>query len=174
MEPIQAMQLAIKGEHVTKGVATRLGLHKNTVYKELSDPIHCTYTRFLQRFFAIDAENPTGSASLFEDFRARVIALRRSRDGRQTTGDRQSWTGAVANVVKESSEAISAALTEGDKAKVEREIVQAIDSLRELLQLGVERDLRLARGRESDAGHSEASSRVTGADTRARSFGGER
>jgi len=150
MEPIHVIEQAIKGEHLTKGVASRLNLHKNTLYKELSDPKHCRYSRFWQLYLAIHAENELGADSIFEDFRARVVELRRMRSEK---GKPVDWTTAVAKVVEESGESIHAALVEGDQAQVHKEIVEAIDALRDLLELGVNRNkLSVAGAGKSEAG----------------------
>jgi len=150
LEPLQVIETAIKDGHLTKGVAGRLGLHKNTVYKELSDPKFCRYSRFLQLFLAIDAENPLGAETIFEDFRARVVELRRARSEKGRLVD---WTEAVAKVVEESGESISAALVEGDPAQVQKEISEAISAFRDLLELSVRRTkLSVAGAGKSEAG----------------------
>lgn len=152
MEPIQVIETAIKDEHLVKGVAARMGLHKNTLYVELADPKRCRYSRFLQLFLSIDAENSLGADAIFEDFRARVVELRHERASGPKV--RSDWIGAVAKVVQETGESIESALVEGDPAHVEKEIVEAISALRGLLGLCVRRQkLSVAGAGKSESGH---------------------
>jgi len=111
-------------------IARRLGLHPNSIIKMMGDPQACRYTRWLPLFIAIYEENPIGGEEIFEDFRAVVLRLREAKGER--TND---WRQAVAKTARESTEAITAEIENGDPAKVEKEIVEAIAAFREMLRL---------------------------------------
>jgi len=143
MEPHEVIKQAIDGH--AKGVALRMGKCERYVYKMMAEPEACRYTRFLQLFLALHAENPLGADAIFEDFRARFIELRRHRP--QITS--VDWTHAIAKVVKESGESINAALIDGDPVKIEKEIVQSIEAHRSLLELCVARAGKRAAGHEA-------------------------
>ncbi len=138
MESHEIFKQAVEG-HV-KGVARRLGLHVNSIYKMMSDPQACRYTRFLPLFIAIYEENPIGGEEIYEDFRAVVLCLREARVKSETKED---WRHAVAKTARESAEAITAELENKDPGNVEKEIVEAIAAFREML------DLVRARGLEA-------------------------
>lgn len=133
--PHEVVQQAINGR--AKGIAMRLGKSLSYVYKMLSDSTHCRYSRFLQVYFAIDAEHPEGADQLFEDFRARRIAARKT----EAVG-RVEWLDAVAKANQEGAEAISAAIDGRDPIAIERELCQDIDAKRRLLQMVVARETK--------------------------------
>jgi hypothetical protein len=138
MQPLEVIDQAIKGDHLIKGVATRLGRHKNTVYKMLSGPEHCLYTRFLQLLFAIDAENPAGAFMIVEDLNARFQLLH-ERAGAGAELRSVDWLDGVSKVVKETSESIQEAIAHRDSNRLLREIAEAIESLRRLQKMTLAR-----------------------------------
>lgn len=146
MQPHEVIEQAIDGH--TKGVALRMGKSASYIYKMTAEPEACRYTRFLQAFLAIAAESSEGADLIAEDFMARWREL---RQGDRTVED---WFDAVAKTNKETSEAISEAVRDRDPAKIQNEISQAIEALRQLLALEV------ARAGKSEAGHEPAGSRV--------------
>jgi len=99
----------------------------------MSDPEFCRYTRWLPLFIAIYEENQIGGEEIFENFRAVVLRLRQARRGK---GENQKdWRHAVAKAARESTEAITAELENKDPGQVEKEVVEAIAALRELLPM---------------------------------------
>lgn len=131
MESHNVFKQAVDG-HVS-AIAQRLGLHQNSIYKMMVDPVFCRYTRWLPLFIAIYEENPIGGEHIYEDFRAVVLRLRAERRG--NSEEQNDWRQAVARAARESTEAITAEIESGDPAEVEKEIVEAIAALRELLPM---------------------------------------
>jgi hypothetical protein len=152
MQPYEVMRQAIMG-HV-KGVALRMGKSVDYVYKMIAHPEDCRYTRFLQAFRAAYPENPPGAEAVFEDFRAQVQLLREeSGKGKTENADcAADWIEAVRKTVHEGAEAIEAAIEDRDPVAIQKEIADAITSLRDLNKLVVRRadrePLRVAAGGE--------------------------
>jgi hypothetical protein len=105
------------------------------------------YGAFWRFFQALWRANRTGAELLFEDFRARVQALRHS------TADlcRADWYESLAELEQEHSEALQAAIRNHDLAAIKKEIGEAIAAYRRLLAI-VE-----VRGKCLDAGRAALS-----------------
>ena len=148
MQPHEVIKQAVKG-HVG-GVALRMGKSDQYIYKMMAEPESCRYTRFLQAFLAIYAENSIGGDSIAEDFNA---IWRSCREGRESSAVAVDWFEAVAKTVEETSEAISEAVVNRDPARIELEIVEAIAALRGLRRVARARNerepLKMAVGGQS-------------------------
>jgi hypothetical protein len=131
LQPHQVLEAAIGHAHA-KGVAIRMNKHVNTIYKMFEDPEFDRYSRFLQMFLAIYAENSEGAEMLFEDFRARVSSLRHKNTGEISTS---AWYEQVARCEKEHSEGIRAAILSRDTAAIRKEIAEDIAEKRALLEM---------------------------------------
>jgi hypothetical protein len=136
MQPHEVIREAVKG-HV-KAVALRMGKSEDYVYKMLANPQDCRYTRFLAAFIAIYEENPIGGEAVFEHFRAIVLGLREQSE--TAKGQSADYFAAVRKTVRESSEAIEAAIEGHDPIRLQKEITEAIDALRKLNRLSVARE----------------------------------
>lgn len=98
------------------------------------------YAAFWRWFEAVFVANRDGAEFLFEDFRARVQAMRDFED--LATGD---WRQQIALCQDEHSHIISAALLEGCTARLKREIKEDIAAKRRLLAMIEAHEERPAR-----------------------------
>lgn len=89
---------------------------------------YCLYWRW---FHALWMVHRKGAEFLYEDFCARVAAL---RDGEPQHGERD-WYGQLALCAKEQSEALQAAIRRQDDAAIRRELSESIAAERRLLQM---------------------------------------
>lgn len=135
--PQDVIRQAVEG-HV-KGVALRMGLHINSIYKMLALPEACRYSRFVALFKAVEAENPAGANLIREDFIARTRAEAGGESLEGASEESELWLRGVAKAVKESSEAIQAALVSKDPQEIEKELAEAIDGYRRLMRMTVRR-----------------------------------
>lgn len=87
------------------------------------------YGTFWRWFEALWMAHRPGAEFLFEDFRARVLALR-ARDDTTATTD---WYAQVAVCAHEHSEALEAAILNRDAAAIRRELAESIAAQRRLL-----------------------------------------
>lgn len=87
------------------------------------------YCLFWRWFQALWLAHRKGAEFLFEDFNARVAAL---RDSEPTSGARD-WFEQLALCAREQSEALQAAIRRRDTAAIRRELVESIAAERQLL-----------------------------------------
>lgn len=87
------------------------------------------YGAFWRWFEALWLAHRPGAEFLFEDFRARVLALRARDDAPAAT----DWFEQVAVCAREHSEALQAAIRNHDPAAIRRELAESIAAQRRLL-----------------------------------------
>lgn len=135
--PQEVIRQAVDGH--AKGVAMRLGTGQSYVYKMMAEPEACRYSRFLQVFKAIEAENEAGANLLREDFIARTAPEVRGQRS-EASQENELWLRAVAKAVHENSEAIEAAIASHDPQRIQKELADAIGEYRGLMRMVVARE----------------------------------
>lgn len=89
---------------------------------------YCLFWRWVEALWLV---NRPGAEFIFEDFRSRFEALRRSQASPPAT----DWVAQVARCARESGQAIAAAAERRDAATVRREVTESIVAQRDLLAL---------------------------------------
>jgi hypothetical protein len=115
----------------------RLGMRRCSLrlvqYQFEPDPIRPSwYCLFWRWFHALWVAHRAGAEFLFEDFLARVEALR----GAERPAP-HGWPEQVARVVRECGEAVEASVLARDEARIRKEVTEAIRELRRLLAMSV-------------------------------------
>lgn len=135
-DSLKVFKEAVGGNAAAVGFVVKKS--EKTIYKMFTDLAFCVYSRFLKYFYAIYEKNPSGGELLFEDFRARVHALRFEQFGDVTD---QEWFEQVAECEREHSEGIRAAILSRDPSAIRTQITEDIVAKRRLLVM--------LRGREA-------------------------
>jgi hypothetical protein len=149
VQPYEANLTAIGGFAKQIRLALlRLGMRRcsvRLVYRQGEAPIRGQrvdyYSAFWRWFQALWLANRAGAEFLYEDFRARVQALR-ERDLLQ----HDDWTATVARAVDEGADSIREAILDRDPQAIRKELVEDIAIKRRLLAMVEARSLGATAG----------------------------